>query len=67
MCICIYVGLEAREEVDEERMARRVGHFEDALFGKQRFNFITSNNVTLLQRFNGKVLVRVAVLGQYDL
>jgi len=48
-------------------MARRVGHFKDALFGKQRFNFITSNNVTLLQRFDGKVLVRVAVLGQYDL
>ena len=62
-----HLRLEAREEIDEERMPRRIGHFKDSLLGEQRFNFVTGDYVALLQRFDGKVLVRVSVLRQNDL
>ena len=57
-----HVSLEAGEEVDEERVSGRVGHFEDALLGQQRFHLVARDYVALLQRFDRKVFRRVAVL-----
>lgn len=62
-----YVSLKAGKQIDEEGMTRRIGHFKDSLLGEQRFNFVTGDDVALLQRFDGKVLVRVSVLRQNDL
>ena len=59
--------LKAGKQIDEEGMTRRIGHFKDSLLGEQRFNFVTGDDVALLQRFDGKVLVRVSVLRQNDL
>jgi len=57
-----HIGLETREEVDEERVSGRVGHFEDALLGQERFDLVAGDDVALLQRFDRKVLGRVPVL-----
>lgn len=59
-----YVGLEAREQVDEERVARRVGHLEDALLREQRLDLVARDDVALFQRLDREVLARVAVLRQ---
>ena len=48
-------------------MARRVGHLEDALLGQQRLDLVARDDVALLQRFDGEILARVAVLRENDL
>ena len=62
-----YIGLEAREEIDEEWMARGIGHLEDALLGQKRLDLVAGDDIALFQRFNGKVLASVAILCQDDL
>lgn len=48
-------------------MPHCVGDFEDSLLTQQRFDFISGDDVALLQRFNGEILAGVAVLRQDDL
>lgn len=59
-----YLSLEASKQVDEEWMSHRVGNLEDPLLRQQRFDLVSGDDVTLLERLDGKVLARVAVLGQ---
>lgn len=51
----VLLGLEARKQIHEERMAHRVGHLENALLAQQRFDLVARNDVALLQRLDGKV------------
>lgn len=60
----VRVRLEAGEQVDEERVAYAVGHFEDALLAQQRFDLVAGDYVAFLEGLYGEILARVAVLGQ---
>jgi len=57
-----YFSLKTRKQIHKERMSHRVCNFKDPLLAEQRFDFIASNNVALLECLNGKVFARVAVL-----
>ena len=57
----VRLRLEAREHVDEEGVAHRVGHLEDALLGQEGLDLVPGDDVALLERLDGEVLARVEV------
>lgn len=59
-----YLCLEAREQVDEERMTHGVGDFKDAFFAQQRLDLVSRNDVTFFQCLDRKVFASVSVLRQ---
>lgn len=58
------VRLEASEHVDQEGVAHRISHLEDAFLGQQRLDLVPRNDVAFLERLDRKVLARVLVAGK---
>lgn len=48
--------LKAREQIDEERMTRLCGHFEDALLAHQRLDLVTADDVALFEHLQRVVV-----------
>ena len=59
-----YLCLETGEKVDKEGMPHGVGHFKYSLLSQEWLYFISSNNISFLQSFDGEVLSCVPVSGQ---
>ena len=62
-----HLSLETREQVDKEGVTHRVGNLEDPLLGQQGLDLVPGDDVTLLQRFDGKIFASIFVPCQYNL
>lgn len=59
--------LKAGKEIDQKRVAHLGGRLKDALLREQTFHLVTSYNVALLQRLDGKVIFCFLELAEEDL
>jgi hypothetical protein len=59
---CANPGLETSHQINKEWMSNFVCHFKDVSLRHETVDFITSNNITFFQRFDGKIFASSFVL-----